>query len=244
VSYPDLRCNRTAPEPFTQIGGPPNTLCVTRDSVYTFVSDVVGEISHAAPTPYFHIGGDEVSGLSKADYYAFIERVEHIVDSIGPRMIGWGEIATANIKPATIVQHWTKDSSDVHARRGGMIILSPGPHAYMDMKYDSATVLGLRWAGLIDLHTAYDWDPATVMPGVSASSVLGVEGPLWAETLITRQDYEFMMFPRIIAIAELGWSSGQQIGWDGFRHRIGAQGARLAALGVNFARVPGIDWTW
>jgi hexosaminidase len=244
VAYPDLRCNHTAPEPFTQIGGPPNTLCVTRDSVYLFVGDVVREISHAAPTPYFHIGGDEVSGVSKTDYQAFIERVEHIVDSIGPRMIGWGQIATANIKPATIVQHWNKDSSDVHARRGGMIILSPGPHAYMDMKYDSATVLGLRWAGLIDLHTAYDWDPATVVPGVSASSILGVEGPLWAETVITRQDYEFLMFPRITAIAELGWSSPQQIGWDGYRRRIGAHGARLAALGVNFARVPGIDWTW
>jgi hexosaminidase len=208
------------------------------------VGDVVREISSAAPTPYFHIGGDEVSGLSKSDYHAFIERVEHIVDSIGPRMIGWGEIALANIRPSAIVQHWTKDSSDVHARRGGMIILSPGPHAYMDMKYDSATVLGLRWAGLIDLHTAYDWDPATIVPGVSASSILGVEGPLWAETLITRQDYEYLDFPRITAVAELGWSSASQIGWDNFRRRIAAHGARLAALGVNFARVPGIQWSW
>jgi hexosaminidase len=244
MSYPDLRCNRTAPEPFTQVGGPPNTLCTTRDSTYRFVADVIGEISAAAPTPYFHIGGDEVSGLSKDDYHMFLERVEHIVDSIGPRMIGWGEITLANIHPRTIVQHWTKDSSDVHARRGGMIILSPGAHAYMDMKYDSATVLGLKWAGLIDLRTAYDWDPATIVPGVSASSILGLEGPLWAETLITRQDYEYMDFPRIAALAELAWSPASQVGWDGFRRRIAAHGARLAALGVNFARVPGIDWTW
>ena len=64
VSYPDLRCDRTAPEPFTRIGGPPNTLCTSRDSVYTFVGDVVREIAAAAPTPYFHFGGDEVAGLT------------------------------------------------------------------------------------------------------------------------------------------------------------------------------------
>jgi hexosaminidase len=244
VSYPDLRCNRTAPEPFTRIGGPPNTLCVTRDSVYGFVGDVVREIAAAAPTPYFHIGGDEVSSLTKDEYHSFIERVEHIVDSIGPRMIGWGEIAPANISAHTIVQHWTRDSSVIQARRGGMIILSPGPHAYIDMKYDSATVLGLRWAGLIDLRTAYDWDPATAVPDVGASSILGLEAPLWAETLITRQDYEYLAFPRLAAIAELAWSPATQVGWDGFRRRIAAHGARLAALGVNFARVPGIDWTW
>ena len=244
VAYPDLRCDRIAPEPFTIIGGPRNTLCTSRDSVYTFVSDVVGEIAAAAPTPYFHIGGDEVAGLSKEQYQGFIERVQHIVDSIGPRMIGWGEIAPANINPHTIVQHWNKDSSIVHVRRGGQVIMSPGPHAYLDMKYDSSTVLGLRWAGLIPLHSAYDWDPATLVPGIGESSILGVESPLWAESLITRQDYEYLAFPRLLAIAELGWSPRDVIGWDGFRRRIAVHGARLAALGVNFARVPEVNWRW
>ena len=165
VSYPDLRCDRAAPQPITGTDGTPNTLCVTRDSVYTFVRDVVRAISAAAPTPYFHIGGDEVSSLKAEPYRAFIERVERIVDSVGPRMIGWGEIALANVHPRTIVQHWTTDTSVVHARRGGMLILSPSAHAYLDMKYDSATVLGLEWAGLINLRTAYDWDPATALAG-------------------------------------------------------------------------------
>ena len=244
VAYPDLRCNRVAPEPFTRVGGPPNTLCVTRDSTYNFVNDVIREISSAAPTPYYHIGGDEVAGLTKEQYRGFIERTQSIVDSLGPRMIGWGEIATANIAPRTIVQHWTRDSSYLHAQRGGKLILSPGPHAYLDMKYDSATILGLRWAGLIDLRTAYDWNPTALLPGVAESSILGLEAPLWAETLVTRQDYEYMAFPRLAAIAELAWSSPTRVGWDDFRRRIGAHGARLAALGVNFARVPGIPWSW
>lgn len=244
VAYPDLRCDRVAPEPFLRLGGPPNSLCVTRDSIYTFVSDVVREIAAAAPTPYFHIGGDEVARMSKEDYRGFIERVEKIVNAAGPRVIGWGEIANANISPRTIVQHWTRDSSDVHARRGGQLILSPGPRVYLDMKYDSATVLGLKWAGLIDLKKSYEWEPLTLIPDAGASSILGVEAPLWAETLITRQDYEYMAFPRLLAVAELGWSSKGQLGWEGFRRRVAGQGERLALLGVNFARVPGIPWTW
>jgi len=244
MSYPDLKCDRVPPEAFTIVGGSKNTLCTTRDSVYTFVGDVVREIAAAAPTPYFHIGGDEVSSLTKEQYRSFIERVEGVVNSAGPRMIGWGEIAPANIQPRTIVQHWTRDSSVIQAQRGGMLILSPGPHAYLDMKYDSATTIGLKWAGMINLRTAYDWDPTTLIPGVNASSILGLEAPLWAETLLTRQDYEYLAFPRLAAIAELAWSSPAQIGWDGFRARMQAQGARLAALGVNFARVPGVNWGW
>ena len=244
VSYPQLSCGKATPEPFTKVGGSSNTLCVTNDSVYRFVGDVVREISSIAPTPYFHIGGDEVSSLSKEQYRGFIERVEKIVDSIGPRMIGWGEIAPANISPRTIVQSWTRDSSEIHAQRGGKIIMSQSAHAYIDMKYDSATVLGLKWAGFINLRTAYDWDPTTAVPGVTASSLLGLEAPLWAETLITRQDYEYLAFPRLAAIAELAWSAQQQVNWEDFRRRMAAQGTRLAAIGINFARVPGVDWSW
>jgi len=244
VSYPDLKCDRSRPDPFAIIGGSSNTLCVTRDSVYKFVGDVVREIAAAAPTPYFHIGGDEVSSLNKDQYRGFIQRVDTIVNAAGPRMIGWGEIAPANIQTRTIAQHWTRDSVVMHVERGGKVILSPGPHAYLDMKYDSATVLGLRWAALIDLRSAYDWDPTTLIPGIGASSILGLEAPLWSETLITRQDYEYLAFPRLAAIAELAWSPAQQVSWESFRGRMGMQGARLAAMGVNFARVPGVSWSW
>jgi hexosaminidase len=248
TAYPSLRCNGVAPAPFTAIGGPPNTLCVDKDSTYQFVNDVVREIAAAAPTPYFHIGGDEVDSLTKAQYRGFIERVEGIVRAAGPRVVGWGEIAPANIQPSTIVQHWTaKDSSSsaLHAARGGTLIMSPAQRgAYIDMKYDSTTVLGLMWAGPASLRKSYEWDPAAVLTGVADSSLLGVEAPLWAETVVTRQDYEYLLFPRLAALAEVAWSGQRARDWESFRRRIGAHGARLAALGVNFARVPGVDWGW
>jgi hexosaminidase len=109
------------------------------------------------------------------------------------------------------------------------------------MKYDSATVLGLRWAGLIEVRDAYDWDPATQIDGVPERAVLGVEAPLWSETLVRPEDWEFMAFPRLAAIAEVGWSSPAR-DFEAFRQRLGAHGPRLAALGVNFYRSPQVPW--
>jgi len=140
------------------------------------------------------------------------------------------------------VQNWVRDSSALHVARGGNVIVSFGSRLYLDMKYDSATTLGLRWAGLIDVRQAYDWDPATLNPGVPDRAILGIEAPLWSETLETIQDFEFMAFPRMLAVAELAWSPAASHNWEAFRARLGAQGPRLTALGVHFYRSPEISW--
>lgn len=72
--------------------------------------------------------------------------------------------------------------------------------------------------------------------------VLGVEAPLWSETLVTMADVEFMAFPRLIGIAEIGWSPAEGRGWDEYRRRLARQGERLASQGVNFYRDPGVPW--
>lgn len=247
-SYPALNCDGVAPPPYTGIRVGFSALCASKDTVYRFVDDVVRELAALTPGAWIHVGGDEVEKLAHADYLRFVERVEGIVRARGKRAIGWGEIAPARLDTTTIVQHWrsdargSRDSVFVHAARGGRVILSPARRAYLDMKYDSATVLGLRWAGLVGLRDAYDWDPATELAGVPERAVLGVEAPLWSETLEQRADFEFMAFPRLLALAEVGWSPQGARGWDGFRRRLGAHGARLAALGVNFHRAPGIPW--
>ena len=73
-------------------------------------------------------------------------------------------------------------------------------------------------------------------------SILGIEAPLWAETLETIEDIEFMMFPRLLGVAELGWSPNGGTDWDTYRARLAAHGPRLDALGVNFYRDPDVDW--
>ena len=240
-SYPELNCDNVAPPLYTGIKVGFSALCVTRDEAYRFLTDVVNELAPITG-PWFHIGGDEVEKLTHDQYLRFIERAEAIVRGAGKTMVGWGEIAPARLDTTTLVQHWRRDSSFVHAARGGRVIMSPSSRMYLDMKYDSTTILGLQWAGRIEVRDAYDWDPATFLQGVPGEAVYGVEAPLWAETLQKREDYEFMAFPRLVAVAEMGWTRQPARVWDDFRLRLAAHGPRLTALGVNFYRSPQIPW--
>jgi hexosaminidase len=233
TSIPELNCDRVTPPPYTGIGAGPGALCVDSAATYQVIGDIVREISAMTPGPYYHIGGDEVDNLTRAQYLAFIERLQSVVTSNGKRMIGWADIAPANLSANTIIQHWSGDSAQIQVRRGGKVIMSPGRHAYLDMKYDSTTILGLHWAGYLTPRTTYDWDPAKEIPGIAEGSVLGVESPLWSETLVRVQDFEFLAFPRIISIAEVGWTPQNIRNWDNFEARLTLNQARLTALGVN-----------
>ncbi|MEO8193763.1 MAG: family 20 glycosylhydrolase [Gemmatimonadales bacterium] len=236
ASYPELNCNNVSPPLYTGTEVGFSALCVDSARIYPVIEDIVREIAGLTPGPYYHIGGDEVKKLTHVQYKTFIERIQGIVNANGKRMIGWSEIAPAQLSPTTIVHTWIPDSSAIHVARGGKVIMSPAKHTYLDMKYDSSTVLGLTWAAIIPVRGAYEWDPANYTPGVPETAVLGVEAPLWSETVTTAEDYEYMAFPRLIAIAEVGWSSAALRAWDGFRARLELQTARLNALGVNTPR--------
>jgi hexosaminidase len=157
-------------------------------------------------------------------------------------MIGWDEIAAVDLLPTTIVQHWRPKIYLDRVARARRLVLSPGDRAYLDMKYSDDTMLGLKWAGLVSLRQAYDWNPATLVPGVAEHSILGVEAPLWSETTANMRDLEFMAFPRLAAIADVGWSPAAGHDWDRFRARLGAQAPRWTALGINWYHAPEVEW--
>ena len=243
ASYADLNCDGEVREPYTGIDVGFSALCVDKEITYRFIDDVVREIAAMTPGPYFHVGGDEVKTLTPAQYVTFIERVQKIVVSHGKQMIGWDEIAPAALLPNTLVQHWRPDGSAAPAvAKGAKIIISLASKTYLDMKYHPTTPLGLHWAGYIDVRDAYDWDPAAVAKDVPESSLVGVEAPLWSETLGNIRDVEFMAFPRLAAVAEIGWSRAEGRSWDEFRVRLGAQAPRWSALGINFYRAPTVPW--
>ncbi|HYT74177.1 MAG TPA: beta-N-acetylhexosaminidase [Vicinamibacterales bacterium] len=242
-SYAELNCDGQARPVFSGTDVGFSALCVEKDDTYRFIDDVVGEISAMTPGAYFHAGGDEVKTLTPEQYRSFIERVQTIVQAHGKQMIGWDEVAATPLLPTSIVQHWRPNAARGELARAPHLILSPGNRAYLDMKYDGDTALGLNWAGLIPVQTAYDWDPATLLPEAPGASILGVEAPLWSETTATIRDVEFLVMPRLAAIAEVGWSVPAQHAWTSFRVRLGAQGPRWTALGINFYRAPEIPWT-
>ena len=239
-SIAELNCNGQAPRRFTGTDVGFSALCVDLEFTYMFLDDVIREIAAITPGAYFHAGGDEVRTLKPEQYRAFIERVQGIVQKHGKQMIGWDEIAAASLLPTSIVQHWRPDAEKAQLARAPRLILSPADRTYLDMKYDRETALGLDWAGLIPVRTAYDWDPAAL--GTGAAPVLGVEAPLWSETIATMRDVEFLAMPRLAAIAEVAWSPQGSRSWDDFRRRLGAQAPRWSALGINFYRDPEIPW--
>jgi hexosaminidase len=243
ASYAELNCDGVARQLYTGIKVGFSALCVDKDVTYKFIDDVVREIAAMTPGQYFHVGGDEVETLTAAQYVQFIERVQKIVQSHGKRMVGWDEIAPANLVPGTIVQHWRPDGSPAEAaRRGARVIMSVASRAYIDMKYDEDTPIGLNWAAMIPVEDAYDWDPATISAGVPEPSLEGVEAPLWAETLGNIRDVEYLAFPRLAAIAEIGWTPQHARRWRDFRVRLGSHGPRWTALGINFYRAPDVPW--
>jgi len=243
ASYAELNCDGMARRPFTGIAVGFSALCVDLEVTYRFIDDVVREIAALTPGAYFHVGGDEVKTLTPEQYARFIERVQGIVTAHGKTMIGWDETAATNLLPTSIVQHWRpKTSPQAAVARGTKVILSPADKIYLDMKYDTATAIGLTWAGRLDVRDAYDWNPATELAGVPESAILGVEAPLWSETAANIRDVEFLAFPRLAAVAEVGWSAADRRGWESFRGRLGAHGPRWVALGVNFYRSPQIPW--
>jgi hexosaminidase len=218
---------------------------VAKDVTYIFVENVIREIAARTPGPYFHIGGDEAASTSPADYVQFVARAQTIVQGAGKRMIGWEEIGQAALLSSSIAQHWRGDGAAKAAAQHAHVIMSPASKAYLDMKYDASTPRGVSWAGFINEEVAYLWDPATEVPGVTESDLLGLEAPLWTETIETSADIDMMTFPRIAGYAEIGWSPVPAPGgrnWDEYRSRIASHGPRLTAMGVSFYKSSRIAW--
>ncbi|HET7320869.1 MAG TPA: family 20 glycosylhydrolase, partial [Longimicrobiaceae bacterium] len=242
ASYPELNCNGVAPERYTGMHVGFSSLCVDQESTYLFVDDVVRELAALTPGPYLHIGGDEVRTLTPEQYIRFVNRVQAIVAAHGKRAIGWEEIGKADLLPGTAVQSWKTDSATVAVEKGAKIVFSPATHVYLDMKYDPITPLGNSWAGYVSVEKSYDWDPATFLPGVPDSLVLGVESPIWSETLWNIHDVEFMAFPRLPGVAEIGWSPEAKRDWEDFRTRLAAQAPRWAVMRLPYFRAPDVPW--
>ena len=102
------------------------------------------------------------------------------------------------------------------------------------MKYYSSTLLGQDWAGYIEVSDAYNWDPLTFISGVTEYNILGVEAPLWTETVSNLEEIEFMLFPRLPGVAEIGWSPIELRNWEEYKLRLAGHGFHWKKMGVNF----------
>jgi len=214
VAYPEL--GESPVEPYEGIEVGFSSLAIGRESTYEFVEDVLREVADLTPGPYLHIGGDESLSTTDEDFLAFVARVGAIAASFGRTVIGWHEMGRSRaLPPGTVGQYWSfttpQEGAAEHTlsfvEQGGRVIMSPADVAYLDMAYEPEAALGLVWAnGPTSLEQAYAWDPADIVPGVGETQLLGVEAPLWTETVRSIADAEYLAFPRLAAVAEIAWS--------------------------------------
>jgi hexosaminidase len=243
ASYAELNCNGKATELYTGTEVGFSTFCTGKEVTYKFIDDVVRELATLTPGPYIHIGGDESHSTKKEDYIPFINRVQDIVIAHGKQVLGWDDIAISALKPNVTAQYWANvENANTAVAKGAKILISPATKAYLDMQYDKTTPIGLHWAAYIEVDSAYKWDPQKLVPGVGKENIIGIEAPLWTETITNMDQMEFMVFPRLPGYAEIGWTASLLRDWDEYKVRLGKQGERFKAMGINFYPSGLVPW--
>lgn len=166
-----------------------------------------------------------------------------MVHANGKTTMGWDEIQSTPLLPQTIAHFWYNEKNAKNAiAQGNKILMSPASLAYLDMKYNDSTKLGLTWAGKISVKHGYDWDPATLVEGISEANILGIEAPLWSETIEDFDDLAYLAFPRLLGYAEIGWANPDQKDWETYKNRLVQHGKILKKKGVNFYASPLVPW--
>ena len=244
AAYPWLGCtNDTIPVPSTW-GVFSDVYCVGKPEVLAFLDTVVADVANLFPSPFLHIGGDEVpkdrwhacapcqalmarEGLhNEVELQSwFTRRMAGVLARHGKRLIGWDEITEGGLPPGVVVQVWRDMAhADSTARSGQDVIASPTSHVYLDYSQQN-----------LPLERVYAFDPVPPgLPDAAARHILGGEAPLWSEQ-INDANHDLMAFPRLLALAEALWTTGPR-DYAGFHARlVSDQYARLRALGV----VPG-----
>ncbi|WP_240045925.1 beta-N-acetylhexosaminidase [Streptomyces sp. L-9-10] len=284
ASVPDINCDDKTIPPYSGFDVKISVVCL-RDpqhiaNVSKFLTTVMTEVAALTPGPYIHVGGDEVPARPAEEYKAYVQAATSAVQAQGKKVIGWHDLSAGTIPAGSLMQYWgdedaretigtAEEHKDILLARKGVaqnasFIMSPADRSYLDMKYDSSTPYGLRWAGYVPVKNAYDWDPTTVTakpdgtsPVVPANQIAGVEAALWADRAYTGSNElptstsqfvepsvytDFMAFPRLPAVAEIGWSPKSTHDWTRFSSRLAAQGPRWKAAGIGFYAAPDVPW--
>lgn len=246
ASYAELNCNGVAPPLYTGTNVGFSSLCVAKAVTYKFLDDVVREIAAMTPGPYLHIGGDEAHSTPHSDYVAFMDKVQPIVQKYGKTVMAWHEITGATPVQGAIAQYWGTLGNEAQvaaaAKAGdqaGDVAREPRlPRHEVRREVSARHELGRvrRRRQVVRVGSGH------LREGGAGWAVLGVEAPIWSETLTNSSQIEYMAFPRLPGIAEIGWSPVSTHDWASYKVRLAQQGPRFTALGINYYRSPVVPW--
>ena len=246
AAYPQLSCSG---EPYKN-----SDFCVGNEETFTFLENVLTEVMELFPSEYIHVGGDEAGKSAwktcpkcqkrmKDEHLAnvdelqsyLIHRIEKFLNNHGRRLLGWDEILQGGIAPNATVMSWRGEEGGIAAVTSGHhAIMTPGAYCYLDSYQDAPYSQPEAIGGYLPLKKVYAYDPVPAsLTAEQAKLVYGVQGNLWVEYIPTPEHVEYMIYPRILALAEVAWSAPERKSWPDFHTRALSAVADLQKKGYH-----------
>lgn len=251
---------------YPEFSGGNKTLNIANDDAVKMIETVILRLADIFNTKYIHFGSDEVRHHNweiRSDMKAkmkelnlknqlefegwFDRRMSDYIVKSGLKPIAWDEAAGFGVNKKTILQWWRGEFPEVlktATQEGYDVILSPVDFLYID--YPSHLLeAGANWEGLHNgpnsLEAIYKWKPIPDdFSEKMASRILGMEAGIWTEFISDQKRLEYMIYPRLAAVAEKAWTHEKHINWDSFQGRMTKQYARYIKAGINY-RIPNIS---
>lgn len=258
AAYPELGVTGEQVEVATYWGVFPDIYNV-EESTFSFLEDVLSEVMDIFPGEYIHIGGDEatkdqweasekiqqkIKELGLKDEHElqsyFIRRMEKFINSKGRKLIGWDEILEGGLAPNATVMSWQGLEGGIAAAKAGHeVIMTPIQSVYFWAPQGNPETEPLAGGGYTTLEKVYQFEPIPEeLTSEEANYVIGAQGCAWTEYMEGPEQVEYMVFPRISALAEVVWSPKEAKNWDDFADRMGKQFVRYEFRGINYAKIP------
>jgi hexosaminidase len=257
TAYPQLSCTGGPFKVATTFGVFDDIFCAGNDSTYIFLQDVLDEVMALFPSKYIHIGGDEApktrwhecpkcQALMKAQGLKdehelqsyFIKRIEKYVVSKGRKIIGWDEILEGGLAPEATVMSWRGiDGGIAAAKQKHDVIMAASSNLYFDHYQADPETEPLAIGGFLPLKMVYAFEPIpTELNADEAKHIIGAQAQIWTEYLKNPSSVEYMLLPRLFALAEIDWTAKDRKDWYDFRERLDNNIQRMAIMGLNYSQ--------
>ena len=257
-AYPQLSSRPDTNPGVLQLWGVSEFILNPDDSTIAFMQDVLTEVLALFPSPYIHIGGDEavktqwknspkiqqrMKDLGLKDEHElqswFIRQMDGFLTQHGRRLVGWDEILEGGLAENATVMSWRGMAGGIAAAKAGHdVVMAPGSHTYFD-HYQSLNKKSepLAIGGFLPMDTVYSFEPVpTGLSAAEAKHILGAQAQVWTEYIQTPKDVEYMLFPRLSALAEALWSAKSRRNYPDFLLRMDTHERRLQAMDINYRK--------
>jgi len=261
AAYPEFSCTGKQLPVANTWGVFEHVYCAGNDATFDFLEDILDEVIELFPSTYIHIGGDEcpkeawkkcskcqarmkAEGLKNEHELQsyFIQRIEKYLLTKNRKIIGWDEILEGGLAPEATVMSWRGIQGGIAAaKQHHDVIMTPGTHCYFDHyqanpKYEPHAI-----GGYTTVKKVYSYEPIpNELNDKESKFILGAQANMWTEYIPSEHHLEYMLLPRMLALAEVDWTMPENKNWDDFNRRLQAQFSKFDREGTNYC--PG-DYT-